>query len=136
MYVGIPLQLTHSNKYIRFVYLKYRVAPATVLNQHIFITTFVRRPWFSCVCRYCLQYTIFVRIIHYLIILNTCSEYVHRDCAQRKSCKSKFLLVKSLILLVNFTSNRYLTSKNLLLHDFLCAQSLCTYSEQVFSIIK
>ena len=98
LYVGWTSQLTHMNKHFRFVYFESRVVPPTVLNRHIFLATFVSRPWFLFVCWYCRQHTIFARSLHYCIILNTCSDCVHGDCTQRNLCTSKFLPVKSRLL--------------------------------------
>ena len=94
IYVGLNHQLTHSNTHIRLVYFESSVAPPTFLNQCIFLTAFFIRQCFSFVCRYCLQHTNFAHSLHYLIIFGTCSDCVHRYCAQRKSVMSKILLVK------------------------------------------
>ena len=89
MYLGWTCQLTHSNKYISFEYFESIVAPSTVLNRRIFLTTFFCLSWFSFYCQYCHQHTTFARSLHYFIIFDTCSNCVDRDCAQRKSESSK-----------------------------------------------
>ena len=88
--------------------------------------TFVIQPWFSFVCWYCRQHTTFVRSLHYFIIFYTCSYYVHRDCAQRKSVTSKILLVKYR-LLVKFY---YSENEILMTHCRLCGFSAVTIHDQ------
>ena len=85
IYVGWNCQLTHSNKYIRFVCFESRGAPTTPLNWRTFLTTFVIQPWWSLLLQNCCQNTTFARILRSFIIFNTCSDRVHRKCTQRKS---------------------------------------------------
>ena len=80
--------MTCSNKHIRLTYFESRVAPLTVINRQIFLPTLFIRPWFSFYCRYYRHNTNFARSLHYLIIFDTCSDYVHIDCAQSKSGSS------------------------------------------------
>ena len=85
LYVIWTRQLIHSNKHIIFAYFESRVAPPTVLNRHIFLTTFVIRPCLSFYCWYFSQHKKFKRIPRSFIILDACYDYMDRDWAQSKS---------------------------------------------------
>ena len=78
LYVVWTCQLIHTNKHIRFAYFESRVAPPTVINRRIFITTFVSWPCFSFYCQYCHQqkklHAVFIISLSSMLVLTACTE--------------------------------------------------------------
>ena len=118
-YLGWTRQLTHSNKHIRIEYFESSGAPTTPLCRRIFLPTFVTRPWWFLLHRYCGQHTTFARIISLssILVMTACIENSHKDSRLLSSFRHISHHIYSLLLF---------------LHGFLCAKwFFCQYCHKL-----